>query len=134
MIIWKINLNTLRENPSAGNTTYHVPGREHTDVSVGENGEIQVTKTREYHTLRSMIPEPAWLYEREPLEVECQHCHAKIQYGDVEEDWDILGDGDEVHVTNICPVCKASDCLSEEVEWETVEEALKRKANENHSS
>jgi hypothetical protein len=124
-MIRKIDLSSIKENPSAGRTTYLIPGKSWTEVS--EDGKTTTTR-RDVQQMRSLTPEPKWLYEYEPIELECQHCHAKIKPEDITDDWWDTMDGDEVYIPNICPVCKKADCLAEKLQYETIEEALKRKA------
>jgi hypothetical protein len=114
-----IDLTTLQENPHAGRTEYHVAGRTY-PTAQGQQRNVQV--------LRSLTPEPKWLYRYEPLTVECLTCHAQFPVEALQEDYADDEDGG-YGSTMICPKCGAWECLGD-VQWsfESVEEALRRRA------
>ena len=75
------------------------------------------------HTLDS--PEP-YFYEYEKTELTCRYCGYKFDSEELGSDSMRTGDG-ELYSTTVCPECEGWDCV-EGLEWETVEEALLRKA------
>lgn len=73
-----------------------------------------------------MHPSPPYLFEYEPMLAKCVHCGAESSVEDFDDDWYFDG-CDEYPVSDICPNCKMPDAVEEEIKYETVEEALKRK-------
>lgn len=64
--------------------------------------------------------EDKYFYEYENIEIECNHCKAKILVKDIMND---KTDGDFV---NTCPNCGEDNCIEEEIIYETIEQALLR--------
>lgn len=117
----RIDLTTLKKNPNAGRTEYQVAGRIYETPE--EDGTI--TRRREVHTVRTLAPAPTWLYQYEPMKVQCEECLETVWVDQLEEDW---GDEDVISKER-CPKCGHEECLGN-VRWtfETVDDALKRRA------
>lgn len=122
MKVRHIVLESIKNNPRAGQTTFPVAGRQETIVE--ENGTI--VSRRDVTFLRSMTPSPQYLFEYEPMNVRCGYCNAEFPIEDLKEDsiWD---DGGDTPICDICPKCNEADCVREEIKYETIEEALERK-------
>lgn len=85
----------------------------------GARGRIEV----ENQTFRSLHPDPSHLFEYGPLMVECRECHQRFDIEALDSD----SFDDDTWSNTICPRCGAWDCLTEPVEEETIEEALRRR-------
>lgn len=79
--------------------------------------KVRWTVTTRGQYVHSMTPAPDYLYDRESLTVECQHCLESFPHEQLTED-----SYDDYTVKNICPSCGKPDAC--EVSYESVEEAL----------
>lgn len=121
----RIDLKTMRRNPDAGRTVYHFLGavRELSDGS----------QERDIRTVYSLVPESGWLYEYERTPITCRDCGEVVdarglQYDSVEH-VNEQGGFDYDDTNSACPKCGSWYCLeSGWVVWETVAQALQRKA------
>jgi hypothetical protein len=123
MTIRLIDLATMKKNPTAGKNLYLENWGPVTVREVFINGVLtEREETRHVVPVRTMQGEPEWLYEYEPCICTCRACGRKFEFNQLKDaEWD--GDDGSFEV---CPYCDEWDCLTEEVENETVEEALNR--------
>jgi hypothetical protein len=114
-----IDLNTLRKNPNAGSRDFYVVGETYTT----ENPDGTITTLCGHQHIRTLYPQSDWLFEREALQITCSYCKASFPIEKLEEDWYDY----DWNVSNICPKCKKANCFNDDIIYETIEEALKRK-------
>lgn len=86
---------------------------------IGKN--LGVSIDYRYQDIHSLYLELDYLFEYYDLPVKCKHCRRLSLRSEIYDDY---GDYD-VHIADICPKCRKSECV--DLEFETVEEALKRK-------
>lgn len=122
MRIRHIILDSIKRNPKAGHTRWFVPGRVRTRIE--KDGSI--VSRREISCVRTMTPDPEYLFEYEPMEARCVHCGKSSPVEDFGDDYFFDG-SDEYAVTDICPKCGIPDSVDEEIRYESIEEALKRR-------
>jgi hypothetical protein len=118
----RIALSSIKPNPHAGRTEFLVPGKRTTT----KNEDGSVTTSREVTRLRSLTPSPKYLFEYEPMVVKCVHCGEESPVEDFDDDW-VFDGFDEHRLVDICPRCKRPNAIGGTVQYETIEEALKRK-------
>lgn len=106
-----IDLNSIEENPRAGETVSHVPGRKEQRIT-SQGIEASQEAIPVYH-----YPLPKYNFKYVPTKVKCIECGAEFMDRELIYEDDMLG--------NQCPDCGAWDCV--ELEYETIEEALARK-------
>ena len=120
MTIRRIDLDTFRPNPSAGQQSFLIAGKKlYRADGDGWDRPVEVVQT--------LQPEGPWLFEWEPLEVKCQHCDARYGVDDIKGDYLVSPDDDDEVLVSVCPKCGEHDPLVDDVQYETVEEALKRR-------
>lgn len=143
----KINRNSVRKNPNAGNTIYYIPGQKQEYKTVvetkqyvkfGNKGwqlishDTQETQRTEQpvQTVHTLSPAPQWLYSYEDPEVECNACGNKSKYSELKEK-EIPGYyDDEVQdhyhysttIERICPICDSEECCK--IELEKIEDVV----------
>lgn len=122
-MIRHIDLDSIKPNPNAGRTMFLVPGKSRTYTA--ENGTM-ITE-RDVHRIYTLHSDAQYLFRYEPLNVTCVHCGAVSSVEDLEDEWDDYGNTDYEHVRG-CPACHQSYCC-EQIDYETIENALKRKSN-----
>jgi hypothetical protein len=103
----KIDRNTVRENPSAGQNTYYLPLPQ--IVHKDEHGRITQIENP-VQILHTLGLAPKYLFEYTPTEVECESCGGKFLHTELLEDYDFC------ELLNICPICKEAFCCSLEYE------------------
>ena len=103
-----------------------LPHDQYVSLMKGEISEaiVKHSATREHTTVHTMTPEGPHLFEYEDTPVECDNCHEKFSYKELEADAMQDGDGEETWSNWICPKCGEWDCC--ELEFESVESVLKK--------
>ena len=99
---------------------YQIPEEQLIQLLYHEIPEIVLEhkESRPVQTIRSMTPEPNYLYGMVDQEIECQECHAKFSYQKLKSDATGWG-GDEDWSNVICPACGTWDCC--EFQFERVD-------------
>jgi len=77
---------------------------------VGINN-AQIIQHSNPQRIRSLIPEPDYLYSYKPTKVKCQSCGKKVYPEDLLADAVPQGDGEEAWSNEICPKCGAWDAF-----------------------
>lgn len=102
----------------------YITSDETTDTLIKEktkNIEIAV----EFHNeTYDHLPIPKYSYKHINTPITCNYCNSEIMSEDLEAD-EVPLDGDYIYNDCICPKCKNLDCV--DIEYETIDEALKRK-------
>lgn len=108
--IVKINKETIKENPRAGQTVFYLPiGKPVTEYN--EDGSIK-SVVYPHQIIETLVPQPKFIYDYLPTLVKCEFCGAEFDYNKLEsEDYDDYGWSE-----NVCPKCHARDCC--EIEFE----------------
>lgn len=75
--------------------------------------------------VQSMTPEPEYFYKHLNTKVKCGYCGAKFSHTELQTDWVVGPDGDDIPHDNVCPKCGEIECV--EIKYETIDEALRRK-------
>jgi len=81
---------------------------------------LEQSMSRPITTVRSMIPEPNYLYTHIDQSIECSSCHSQFPYQQLKSDAISLG-CDEAWSNTICPVCGNWDCC--DISFEHVDHA-----------
>jgi len=114
MTLIKIKRNSIKRNPNAGRTDYLIAGKEeHTS-----NPDGSESWHRDVQHVRSLFPEPKWLFEYQNNRVTCNNCGKTFGWKRLESDY--LSDFGS---SSICPYCKEWDCC--EIEFEDIKEVLR---------
>lgn len=108
----KINIdsNTVRKNPDAGRDSFIVPGTAY-QTSAGWE--------REYSIVRTLSPEPNYLYSYSQALITCPHCTRVCYHTDLIE---VEEDDFFIHV---CPEC--GNQVNCDFDFESIEEFFNRK-------
>lgn len=114
-----IRRETVRANPHAGETEFHIPGKR----TVNADGSIRF----DVCTLHSYTADPDFLYDHEDPVLECRYCHIASPSSAYDDDYEYG------HVERICPHCKASDAI-DELEYEELPHTELRKLAEQNVS
>lgn len=136
MIVIKINKNSIKKNPNAGNTSYILPSgplQRHKEVIntkkyiklkedeewmlVSESEKVSVSHSQPQQVTHSLTPEGKYNFSYEDTKVRCRDCDKEFSYKLLEEFFD-----DDSYLKDICPYCHSSDCC--EYRFESIEEAL----------
>jgi len=86
---------------------------------------IKTEQKRDVQTVRTMEPEPEFLYKYTSLTVTCKSCKASFDFSKLESDSG-CGPEDDWQSDTICPECHDMQCLEDDVVEETIDEALHR--------
>jgi Zn finger protein HypA/HybF involved in hydrogenase expression len=105
----KVDPNTIRKNPNAGQSSFLVPGI----VRQDEQGNFY----RDVQTVHTLTPEPAFFFSYIDTNVTCEGCGDVFSYKELKSDVDAE---DENYNTCICPKCGKWDCC--DIESETLKE------------
>lgn len=89
------------------------------------DGKFELTVYNNNQVINSMTPEPKYHYKYLNTKVKCGFCGAKFVHDELQTDWVVGPDGDDIPHDNVCPKCGEIECV--EIKYETIEEALKRK-------
>jgi hypothetical protein len=121
-----IDRSTIRRNPNAGQTSIRIPGK-----SYMKNG----ITFQPFQTIQSLCPDPDYLFEYIPKDVQCSSCGATFDYSLLESDcicsWEIDID-DYAYSDTVCPKCKAWNCC--EIEFEEFDAETMGRGNKAWSS
>lgn len=79
----------------------------------------------EHQSFSTREPQPEYFFKYLDSKVECSECHAQIKKSDIDDDYIINEDGDEVFA-EICPKCSAHGSF--EYEFEKIQDVLKETA------
>lgn len=116
MTLIPIDRDTIRRNPLRGQRSFLVPGRVQCEAVVDANsGKFHVTKRRDVQRIFTTEPQPEWLYEYLPTEVECNYCGATFDHSELQSD---SCDYSE----RICPECGSWDCC--DIEFESIDDIM----------
>lgn len=110
----KIDRNSIKENPDAGQTSFFIPGAVY-KTATGWARHIQ--------QCHQMTPDPNYLFNYEDCEVECTYCKEKFSYKDLKskEAYDFEYDEDYT-LYYVCPKCNEPDCC--DFEYEKIDDVL----------
>ena len=76
--------------------------------------------------------DPLYLYEYIHIDVTCKYCKHIFKSNELESDYQYTGI-EELYSDEICPNCEGWDCLKEEIEFESIDEALERQKIESYT-
>lgn len=141
----KINRKSIKKNPNAGNTTYHMPlgpTEYHKTVIntkqyvsnngidyllVADNTETKLSLSQPVQTIHTLSPEPDWLYKYEDPEVECKECGNKFKHSELKDESHEYIDEDGFdnwgEIKNVCPICDTQECC--DVKFEKIEDIIR---------
>lgn len=91
----------------------------------GLQDRFEMTVHNNNQVINSMTPEPKYFYKHLNTKVKCGYCGAKFPHTELQTDWVVGPDGDDIPHDNVCPKCGEIECC--EIKYETIDEALKRK-------
>ena len=77
---------------------------------------FKIETHREVHRVRTLTPEPSYLFAYEEAIVKCEECGAEFVHDEFESDYMPDGVGDEIWSNRICPKCGYWDCCETEYE------------------
>ena len=105
MLIRRIDRKSLTKNPNAGQRSFLIHGRRSTFAK--EDGSI--VQVQEVQRMYSIFPEPRWLYEYVPLQIQCNSCKESFDVDELEGFYDVDGYC-SVEDARICPRCGDWEC------------------------
>lgn len=136
MIVIKIDKNSIKKNPNAGNTSYILPSgplQRHKEVIntknyikikedeewmlVSESEEVSVSHSQPQQVIHSLTPEGKYNFSYEDTKVRCKDCDKEFSYKLLDSSYEY-----DSFYENICPYCNLPNCC--EYRFETIEEAL----------
>lgn len=106
-ILIKIDRNSIKLNPNFGQTTYQVPGQ-------------TASLSRPVQLIRTINPEPKYLFSHETTIIECQYCHEKFPHIELQSESYTDCDGESICNT-VCPKCKKHHCCKT-LQFEQIED------------
>ena len=149
-----IDLDSIERNPNAGATSTNIPGRGTTE-EVWRIGRTRITLIDgHFSNAQSPVndgvfpgdtpvlisrtvdrpvitighqPEPEYSFSYLPKKIQCRSCGKTSCITDLLSDIYFRGDDECVSSERICPHCDTWNCISGEIEWESIEDALRRK-------
>ena len=112
-----IDRKSVRKNPNAGSTVYHMYAGPPEITEVFVNG-ILVSKTvnQPMQTLHTLTPQPNYSFNHEDIEVRCESCEAMFPSSELVSDDVSDGDYGYSWSDRCCPKCGTWDCC--ELEYE----------------
>lgn len=134
-----INKKTIRPNPQAGQTVFHIPGRQEVTETVIQDGiksvyslyqdkklliaqetcsepnSIAKNVSQDIQTLCTLSPQSKYLYEYEETNVVCKYCEWTGKVDELEGEYRYFEDYCESNDT-ICPNCKEWNCCEYQYE------------------
>ena len=119
------------EDIITGYSTDHTLMEEVLKLPKEERDRLEIKFEREIIDLTTK-DDPLYLYEYIHIDVTCKYCKHIFKSNELESDYQYTGI-EELYSDEICPNCEGWDCLKEEIEFESIDEALERQKIESYT-
>jgi len=136
---------SIRKNPNAGKTEVDAYGLVNITINVGgksipvrckpsseilqklskKYGPISIEMNRSHERMRSLAPDPDFLFNYKSTKVTCTNCNKQFYHTKLQSDYIYTEEG-EIYSNKICPHCETWDCIEDNLDFETLEEYKRR--------